>query len=190
MSDQESRPADWDADKYSRVATPQREWSGAVLDRLVLNGDETVMDAGCGSGNVTEDLLAKLPNGRVIGVDGSPSMVEEATERLGEDPRTTFICQDLARLRLEVPGECVVKEDGRTTRRVDLRTATSAASPPSTEVLSRESRQCAVAVNSPCTFQEKPHRPETRAYVHEGREERDVRDKLRDSRDVAEGPCP
>ena len=99
--DQDSRPADWEADKYSRTATPQREWSEAVLDRLVLNGDETVVDAGCGSGNVTEDLLARLPNGRVIGVDGSPSMVEEAKARLGSDPRVTFICQDLAGLELD-----------------------------------------------------------------------------------------
>ncbi|MCB0869648.1 MAG: methyltransferase domain-containing protein [Solirubrobacterales bacterium] len=100
-SEPESRPADWEADKYSRTATPQREWSEAVLGRLVLNGDETVVDAGCGSGNVTEDLLAKLPNGRVIGIDGSPSMVEEATSRLGDDPRTSFQCQDLTGLELE-----------------------------------------------------------------------------------------
>ena len=87
MSDQESRPADWDADKYSRVATPQREWSGAVLDRLVLNGDETVMDAGCGSGNVTEDLLAKLPNGRVIGVDGQPLVEQDWRDTVLMAPR-------------------------------------------------------------------------------------------------------
>jgi len=101
MSDKESRPADWEAEKYSRVATPQREWSGAVLERLMLSGDETVIDAGCGSGNVTEDLLAKLPNGRVIGIDGSPSMVEQASARLGHDPRASFICQDLVSLELD-----------------------------------------------------------------------------------------
>lgn len=101
MSGQESRPADWEADKYSRVATPQRDWSAAVIDRLDLKGDETVVDAGCGSGNVTEDLLERLPDGRVIGVDGSPSMVEEAASRLGADPRATFVCQDLAGLELE-----------------------------------------------------------------------------------------
>jgi trans-aconitate 2-methyltransferase len=101
MSGNESRPADWDADTYSRVATPQREWSGAVIDRLELSGNETVVDAGCGSGNVTADLLEKLPDGRVIGVDGSPSMVAEARDRLGGDPRATFVCQDLASLELE-----------------------------------------------------------------------------------------
>lgn len=101
MSDTGTRPADWEASKYSRVATPQREWSAAVIDRLGLNGHETVVDAGCGSGNVTGDLLARLPDGRVIGVDGSPSMVEEARQRLGEDPRASFSCQNLDRLELD-----------------------------------------------------------------------------------------
>ncbi|HEY2282447.1 MAG TPA: methyltransferase domain-containing protein [Solirubrobacteraceae bacterium] len=55
----------------------------AVLDRLQLNGDETVLDAGCGSGRVTEALIGRLPRGRVIGVDVSESMVMAARERLG-----------------------------------------------------------------------------------------------------------
>ncbi len=49
-----------------------------VLDRLPLAGDETVLDAGCGSGRVTELLLERLPQGRVIAVDEAPSMVEHA----------------------------------------------------------------------------------------------------------------
>jgi trans-aconitate 2-methyltransferase len=54
-----------------------------VLERLPLDGSETVIDAGCGSGRVTEAVLARLPQGRVIGVDASASMVEAARERLG-----------------------------------------------------------------------------------------------------------
>ena len=86
MSGKASRPADWEAGKYARVATPQREWAGPVIDRLDLKGDETVVDAGCGAGNVTEDLLARLPRGAVVGVDGSPAMVAEASGRLAAEP--------------------------------------------------------------------------------------------------------
>lgn len=92
-------PADWDATKYARVATPQREWSDAVLSRLELEGDETVMDAGCGSGGVTAHLLERLPRGKVIAVDGSPSMVDKARETLGDD-RVEYLCQDLATLQV------------------------------------------------------------------------------------------
>jgi hypothetical protein len=71
---------DWDARNYDRLAAPQEEWARKVLERLPLEGDETVLDAGCGSGRATKLLLDKLPDGRVIGVDGSPSMIEVARE--------------------------------------------------------------------------------------------------------------
>ena len=54
-------PRDWDAATYDRVADPQTRWGRVVLDRLPLAGDETVLDAGCGSGRVTELLAARLP---------------------------------------------------------------------------------------------------------------------------------
>jgi trans-aconitate 2-methyltransferase len=55
-----------------------------VMDRADLRGDETVIDAGCGSGRLTEALIERVPNGRVIGVDASASMIEAARERLGD----------------------------------------------------------------------------------------------------------
>ncbi len=72
----------WDGRTYDRVGTPQAAWGEAVLERLPLRGDETVLDAGCGSGRVTEMLLDRLPRGRVIAVDASASMAEAARERL------------------------------------------------------------------------------------------------------------
>ena len=41
---------DWDAVTYDRVAEVQEEWGREVLARIDLRGDETVLDAGCGSG--------------------------------------------------------------------------------------------------------------------------------------------
>ncbi len=73
---------DWNADAYHRVSGPQAAMAEAVLDRLELVGDETVLDAGCGSGRVTRLLLERLPHGRVIAVDGSPDMVARAREEL------------------------------------------------------------------------------------------------------------
>ena len=90
-------PRDWDAATYDRVADPMTRWGGDVLARLPLRGDETVLDAGCGSGRVTERLLDRLPHGRVIALDGSPSMVEAARERLAPyADRVAFVTADLA----------------------------------------------------------------------------------------------
>ncbi|MGH2355021.1 MAG: class I SAM-dependent methyltransferase, partial [Chloroflexota bacterium] len=57
-----------------------------------------VLDAGCGTGRVTEQLLARLPRGRVIGVDASPSMLAQAAHRLaGYGDRLELVCADLSR---------------------------------------------------------------------------------------------
>ena len=89
---------DWDAATYDRVSDPQVAMAIRVLDRLPLDGDETVLDAGCGSGRVTELLLERLPEGRVIAVDQAESMVEHARERLGD--RALVLQSDLTALSL------------------------------------------------------------------------------------------
>lgn len=91
---------DWDARTYDRLADPQEQWGREVLARLELDGDEVVLDAGCGSGRVTRLLVERLPRGRVIGVDGSPSMIEVARERL-DGERVDLRVGDLLELDLD-----------------------------------------------------------------------------------------
>jgi trans-aconitate 2-methyltransferase len=98
-------PRDWDATTYDRVADPQQEWGREVIDRLDLRGDETVLDAGCGSGRVTRLLVERLPRGRVIGVDASPSMIEKARQSLGD--RVELIVSDLVDLELGEPVDAI-----------------------------------------------------------------------------------
>jgi trans-aconitate 2-methyltransferase len=76
---------EWDGQTYDRISGPMQALGQVVLDRLPLSGDETVLDAGCGSGRITEALIRRLPHGRVIGVDMSESMVAAARARLGPD---------------------------------------------------------------------------------------------------------
>jgi trans-aconitate 2-methyltransferase len=102
-----STPRDWDAATYDRVADPQARWGRVVLGRLPLNGDEAVLDAGCGSGRVTELLAERLPRGRVVALDASPSMVDEARRRLARfEDRVEYVVADLAR-PFAVPGGTV-----------------------------------------------------------------------------------
>ena len=73
-------------------------WGSNVLDRLTLLGTETVLDAGCGSGRVTEQLVERLPGGHAVALDASPSMVETARVRLGRfGDRVSFAVADLGR---------------------------------------------------------------------------------------------
>jgi trans-aconitate 2-methyltransferase len=92
-------PREWDAQTYDRVSDPQYEWGLEVLERLELAGDEYVMDAGCGSGRVTAKLLDRLPDGRVLCVDASESMIAKAREALGD--RADYLVADLAEVEID-----------------------------------------------------------------------------------------
>jgi trans-aconitate 2-methyltransferase len=105
-----TRPRDWNAPTYDRVANPHVAWGRNVLDWLELAGDERVLDAGCGTGRVTELLLERLPHGRVVALDASPSMVEEAGRLLGHArDRVELICADLAKpLPVDQPVDAIL----------------------------------------------------------------------------------
>lgn len=75
------------------------------LERHEFRGDEVVLDAGCGSGRVTAELVRRVPGGRVYGVDVAPSMVAHARQRLGQS--ATILRQDLVELRLPEPVDLV-----------------------------------------------------------------------------------
>ena len=99
-------PRDWDAATYERLSAPIEAMGREVLQRLELAGDETVLDAGCGTGRVTAALVERLPRGRVIAVDGSPAMVEEARKRL---PAEVDVREaDLLELDVEEPLDAIV----------------------------------------------------------------------------------
>ncbi len=81
----------WNAEVYNRIGTPMRRWAQAVIDDLHLTGDETVLDAGCGSGAVTFDLLSKIPRGKIYALDASQEMVDSLTKKLAERHETRVI---------------------------------------------------------------------------------------------------
>jgi len=97
---------DWDATTYERVSAPLAAMGREVLDRLVLRGDETVLDGGCGTGKVTRALHERLPRGRVIAVDASPSMAGQARALL--PPEVDVRCQDLTELQLDEPVDAIL----------------------------------------------------------------------------------
>jgi len=97
--------ADWDGAAYDRLADPQARWGRTVLERLDLEGTDVVLDAGCGSGRVTEALLQRLPGGRVVALDASPSMLAQARQRLSAHTgRVRFVQADLLELEPSVLG--------------------------------------------------------------------------------------
>jgi trans-aconitate 2-methyltransferase len=98
-------PREWDADTYDAISDPQFSWGMEVLERLELRGDEAVLDAGCGSGRVTEELAKRLPDGSILAVDASEAMIAKARQRLGDG--ASYLVADLAELEVEKPVDLI-----------------------------------------------------------------------------------
>ncbi|MEY2474086.1 MAG: trans-aconitate 2-methyltransferase [Actinomycetota bacterium] len=90
----------WDGDAYHRLSAPMEEMALPVLARLELQGDESVLDAGCGSGRVTKHVLDAVPNGRVVAVDADADMVRAAAATLAGTPA---IVRQVDLLELDLP---------------------------------------------------------------------------------------
>jgi trans-aconitate 2-methyltransferase len=90
---------EWDATTYDSLPLPHERWGQRTLGRLRLTGTETVLDAGAGTGRDTAALLAAVPDGRVIAVDGSEKMLAALLARLADRPdlrdRLTVLRADL-----------------------------------------------------------------------------------------------
>jgi len=84
---------EWNATSYHKVSAPQTAWGLRVLERLTLQGDERVIDAGCGTGRLTGELMTRLPRGRMIAIDRSWNMLLTARANLRPDfgTRVAFV---------------------------------------------------------------------------------------------------
>lgn len=98
---------EWDATSYDSLPLPHVAWGQRVLDRMGLAGDELVLDAGCGTGRDAAALLERWPGVRMIGVDGSQQMLDQARARLGD--RAALVRADLTEpLPLPEPVDAVM----------------------------------------------------------------------------------
>jgi len=102
-SKQKQTSREWNSAVYHRLSGPQVSWGKKVLSRLRLRGDEVVLDAGCGTGRLTAELLDALPRGRVVGVDLSQNMLGSAREHLLPEfgARVSLVACDLLYLPFE-----------------------------------------------------------------------------------------
>ena len=66
-----------------------------------------MLDAGCGSGRVTELLLERLPHGRVVALDADADMVRATRERFDGNARVEVVHQSLLELDLGEPVDAV-----------------------------------------------------------------------------------
>lgn len=74
----------WDPQQYARFAGHRLRPALDLIARIPLQRPRTVIDLGCGTGNVTRILRSRWPDAHITGVDNSPQMLAEA-RRVGAD---------------------------------------------------------------------------------------------------------
>lgn len=70
----------WDPARYLEYADERGRPFVELLARVPAEHPDTVVDLGCGAGNLTDLLAARWPLARVTGIDSSPEMVARARE--------------------------------------------------------------------------------------------------------------
>jgi trans-aconitate 2-methyltransferase len=85
----------WDGVAYDALPLPHIEWGKRAIAALHLTGDETLLDAGCGTGRDAQVALAQLPKGKLVCVDGSETMLQQCATRFDSDSRVEIKLGDL-----------------------------------------------------------------------------------------------
>ena len=83
----------WDPGQYLAFSTQRLRPALELLARIPLGEPATVVDLGCGAGNVTRHLRARWPRARMAGVDNSAEMLAAAAQEL---PDVEWLRADLA----------------------------------------------------------------------------------------------
>ncbi|MCW2792736.1 MAG: Trans-aconitate 2-methyltransferase, partial [Nocardioides sp.] len=82
----------WDPERYLTYADERGRPFVELLARVGADDPRTVVDLGCGPGNLTSLLASRWPDALIAGLDSSPEMIERAR---GTHERITFEVADL-----------------------------------------------------------------------------------------------
>jgi trans-aconitate 2-methyltransferase len=91
----------WKGDEYAHNSKSQKESAESFISTLRLQNISSVLDIGCGDGKITAAIAEAIPNGQVVGIDISPSMIHFAQEAFVNCPNLKFLVQDAA--HIDVP---------------------------------------------------------------------------------------
>lgn len=90
----------WDPAQYLQFAGERMRPAVDLLARIPAAAPATVVDLGCGAGNLAPLLAARWPNAQLTGVDSSPEMLARAR---AAHPQARFVQGDIGAWRPEGP---------------------------------------------------------------------------------------
>lgn len=83
----------WDPDRYLRFADHRSRPGFELMARIPDVDPSSIVDLGCGTGNLTAPLAQRWPRARVLGIDSSPEMIDRAR---GDHPTLAWHVGDVS----------------------------------------------------------------------------------------------
>jgi trans-aconitate 2-methyltransferase len=93
----------WNAQDYAKNSQNQYQWAQELIPKLQLQGNEALLDIGCGDGKITAELARCLPDGKAVGIDNSEKMIDLAKSSfpIKDYPTLSFIAMDARKLTFQ-----------------------------------------------------------------------------------------
>jgi trans-aconitate methyltransferase len=101
LTEAASRAVEWSPADYAANSASQHAWARELIAGLDLEGNESILDVGCGDGKVSAELARAVPRGNVLGIDSSAGMIAYAQAAFAADqfPNLEFRVMDARRIR-------------------------------------------------------------------------------------------
>ncbi|WP_028399565.1 malonyl-ACP O-methyltransferase BioC [Ectobacillus panaciterrae] len=99
------------ASTYDEYANVQKKMGDVLIQKLcqtyTSHARLSILELGCGTGYVTEQLLNSFPYASVTAVDFAPHMIEQAKKRRGAE-KAAFICGDIEKISFSGPYDVII----------------------------------------------------------------------------------
>jgi trans-aconitate 2-methyltransferase len=91
----------WKGEEYAKNSESQKSSAEDFMHGVQFKGNESILDVGCGDGKITAAMARAVPQGSVIGVDISPSMIEMAKNAFPACSNLSFQIEDAAKVNFD-----------------------------------------------------------------------------------------
>ncbi len=98
----------WKGDEYAKNSESQKASAEDFMQGVQFKGTECILDVGCGDGKITAAIARAVPQGSVIGVDISPSMVQMAKSAFPDQKNLSFFVEDAAKVDFDQKFDLII----------------------------------------------------------------------------------
>lgn len=88
----------WNASDYAQHSSMQYDYAMKILKRYTFQPKDAILDIGCGDGKISVLMAKEVPQGRVVGIDSSASMIAHAKQFEKDQANLAFEQKDATQL--------------------------------------------------------------------------------------------